>query len=654
MKRKHLWTILLTLFVCMLLPACGVNAAGKPSRYEVSHCLYLANQYWQKSHSSHGNYFWNRAVYHVGNMEAFAVTGNRTFSDFSCEWAGHNGWSGARGEWSNSYGETNVLFGDCQICFQVYYDLYQLEPSEYKLARALEVMNYQINTDYKGYVWWVDGLFMVMPVLSKLYRHTGDELYLKRMYEYWQYTDSVMYDSEECLYYRDRNYVYPKHQTDSGKKDFWARGDGWAIAALARVLHDIPEDHVHRKFYVSRLVNMAYALKRQQQADGYWTRSIMDPDYAPGCETSGAALMTYAIAWGMNNGLLPEDDFEQVVLKAWEYLSKTALQENGLVGYVQPIGSNASPGTTVSRNQTADFGVGAFLMAASEIYKMAEDDDGHPLSVLSVDVSANEILVEFSDTVEESSATALAGCVSSNDGEKRVVCSVEISGSCVRLIPAQVLDYGRYDILIDGIRSIHGGTMLNEYRQKVVLTVPLYPATNIKSVSAIGNQTGNTPENAVDNHLSSRWSQDGLRQWIQVELEAPVTLSAVDIAFYNGTVRNSYFDVQVSDDGWSFEDVLTGQQSSGQTNEMERYYMSGSPSARFVRIICNGNSQGGANWNSITELRAVGTQPADNIQARVQNVAGTDRMYNLSGIARVALRNDTGIYIHNNTKYLVK
>ena len=46
------------------------------------------------------------------------------------------------------------------------------------------------------------------------------------------------------------------------------------------------------------------------------------------------------------------------------------MQENGAVGYVQPIGERAIPGQVVDMNSTADFGVGAFLLAASEMYRL--------------------------------------------------------------------------------------------------------------------------------------------------------------------------------------------------------------------------------------------------------------------------------------------
>ena len=68
----------------------------------------------------------------------------------------------------------------------------------------------------------------------------------------------------------------------------------------------------------------------------------------------------------MNNGYLPKKEFAPTIEKAWKYLTKTALQKDGKVGYVQPIGERAIPGQKVDANSQANFGVGAFLLAASE------------------------------------------------------------------------------------------------------------------------------------------------------------------------------------------------------------------------------------------------------------------------------------------------
>jgi unsaturated rhamnogalacturonyl hydrolase len=177
-----------------------------------------------------------------------------------------------------------------------------------------------------------------------------------------------MYDAETGLYYRDAKYVYPQHKSVNGQKDFWARGDGWVLAGLAKVLQDLPATDLHRADYLSKYQKLAAAIKQAQQPEGYWTRSLLDPQHAPGPETSGTAFYTYGLLWGINHGVLNQKDYLPPVQKAWQYLTTTALQPDGTLGYVQPIGEKAIPGQVVDKNSTANFGVGAFLLAASEMY----------------------------------------------------------------------------------------------------------------------------------------------------------------------------------------------------------------------------------------------------------------------------------------------
>lgn len=334
-----------------------------------------ANQYWQTHNPVYGRAFWDNAAYHTGNMEVYFLTGNKQYLDYSLAWAEHNEWKGAKSDdklkWKYSYGESDeyVLFGDYQVCFQTYADLYNLFPNPEKIARARQVMEYQMSTNRKDYWWWADGLYMVMPVMTKLYRITQNPLYLEKLHEYWQYADSLMYDGEANLYYRDGKYIYPKHQTPSGKKDFWARGDGWVLAALAKVLKDLPLTNKYRNEYVIRFQEMASSIAACQQPEGYWTRSLLDPQFAPGPETSGTAFFTYGLLWGINNGYLDKENYLPVVEKAWKYLTTVALQPDGRLGYVQPIGEKAIAGQIVDAQSTANFGVGAFLLAACEMVR---------------------------------------------------------------------------------------------------------------------------------------------------------------------------------------------------------------------------------------------------------------------------------------------
>ncbi|MBN2764773.1 MAG: glycoside hydrolase family 88 protein [Paludibacteraceae bacterium] len=367
MKRSRLF------FLGLMFVTFIVNAA--PGKSEIVEIINKVNYHWQQSHPNPGRAFWDNAAYHTGNMEAYQLTQNEDFRAYSEKWAVQNKWMGAQGtdrsKWKYHYGESHdfVLFGDWQICFQTYIDLYHLAPDSMKIARAIEVMEYQMSTAKNDYWWWVDGLYMVMPVMTKLYKITGKEIYLEKLYEYYKFAEDLMLDPETGLYYRDAKYIYPKHKSANGKKDFWSRGNGWLFAGLAKIIPDLPKDYKHRDVFVSQYKRMAKALMAEQQKDGYWTRSLLDPAHAPGPETSGTAFFTYGYLWGLNNGYLKGCKYKKTAIKGWKYLTTVALQDDGRVGYVQPIGEKAIPGQIVDANSTANFGVGAFLLTAVEMHR---------------------------------------------------------------------------------------------------------------------------------------------------------------------------------------------------------------------------------------------------------------------------------------------
>ena len=332
------------------------------------------NDYWQAHNTPYCRGFWDNAAYFTGNMEAYKLTGKAAYYDYSDKWCRHNEWKGAKSNdkknWKYAtYGEGDdfVLFGDWQICFQTYIDMYNLVPADYKVARAKEVMSYECNHPDTHFWWWADALYMVMPVMTKMYLLTGDEMYLDKLYENYLWSDSLMWDKDEQLYYRDGKYIWPKVKTScDGGKSFWARGDGWVLAGLAKVLADMPQDYKHRDFFVKRFQQLAEGVARVQRPDGYWSRSMLCEGDAPGPETSGTAFFCYGMEWGVNHGYLDKNKFGPVIEKAWNYLWNKALQPDYSIGYVQPIGEKPDPTKTVNEKSQAPFGTGAWLLAACE------------------------------------------------------------------------------------------------------------------------------------------------------------------------------------------------------------------------------------------------------------------------------------------------
>ncbi len=211
---------------------------------------------------------------------------------------------------------------------------------------------------------WCDALFMGPPTWLRLYTATKDERYLDFALRNWWRTSDYLYDREEHLFYRDSTY-FPKREAN-GRKVFWSRGNGWVIAGLARVLERLPATHADRPRLEQQFREMAGKILACQQPDGLWRASLLDPASYPLPETSGSGFYTFALTWGVNQGLLDRASFEPAVRRAWSALV-ACVDESGKLTHVQPIGADPKKFDVSS---TEVYGVGAFLLAGSEICRL--------------------------------------------------------------------------------------------------------------------------------------------------------------------------------------------------------------------------------------------------------------------------------------------
>jgi unsaturated rhamnogalacturonyl hydrolase len=208
---------------------------------------------------------------------------------------------------------------------------------------------------------WCDALFMAPPTMALLSKATGDPRYAAKMAELWWKTSDYLYDPSEQLYFRDSRYFEPREA--NGKKVFWSRGNGWVLAGLARVLMHLPANFEGRAKLEKQFKEMASRIAKLQTPDGTWHASLLDPESFPNEETSGTAFFVYSMAWGVNSGLLPRDEFESSITKGFGALCK-AVDLNGRLGWVQPIGQDPKK---VKNSDTDAYGVGGFLLAAGEM-----------------------------------------------------------------------------------------------------------------------------------------------------------------------------------------------------------------------------------------------------------------------------------------------
>jgi F5/8 type C domain/FG-GAP repeat len=144
----------------------------------------------------------------------------------------------------------------------------------------------------------------------------------------------------------------------------------------------------------------------------------------------------------------------------------------------------------------------------------------------------------------------------------------------------------------------------------------------IASVTASGND-GNVPENVLDIDLNTRWSSQGIGQFITTDLGSTKKICSVDIAWFRGNERQYHFVISTSTDGTTFTNVL-GRDSTGTTLNSEKYNIPPT-NARYVRIIVNGNTAN--NWASITEVDVFG-------RSSTQIISGTGAVNVIYGSSR--------------------
>jgi rhamnogalacturonyl hydrolase YesR len=260
---------------------------------------------------------------------------------------------------------------DDQSVGQTYLELYLLKkdpammkPTQAELDALLPEPHVSKKPGKAVIWWWCDALFMAPPVWSRMYAATGDKKYIGYLDGEWAKTSDLLYDKQEHLYARDADYL---NKTEAnGKKMFWSRGNGWVMGGIARTLDYLPKDDPARVKYVTQLKEMAARVASLQGKDGLWRAGMLDQENYAEPEVSGSALFTYALAWGINQGVLDGKVYRPVVAKAWAGMLKHVYAD-GRLGCIQQTGAEPAP---FKLTASYTYGVGAFLLAGSEIRRM--------------------------------------------------------------------------------------------------------------------------------------------------------------------------------------------------------------------------------------------------------------------------------------------
>lgn len=355
------------------IPAVNVTATDNWNQQSV---LSVARKVadWQIREFPNNNYAvkepkgWIAGALYMGMNDWAELSGDAQYTDWLRKVFNRQNWQVA----------DRMYHADDVCVAQTYIDMYNTYKEERMLKPTLARIDWVVNNPSNGSMdldygkagtierWsWCDALFMAPGVYTRLYTLTGNRKYMHFADAEFKATYNHLYDKEENLFYRDSRYIGQKEAND--KKVFWGRGNGWVIGGLAEILKTLPaDDNEFRPFYLDLYKAFAQRLAGLQGKDGYWHASLLDPDSYPSPETSATGFIVYGLAYGINQGYLPADQYLPVVKKGWEALV-AAVETDGKLGWVQPVGADPKK---VTRDMTELYGTGAFLMAACEIHKL--------------------------------------------------------------------------------------------------------------------------------------------------------------------------------------------------------------------------------------------------------------------------------------------
>lgn len=375
--KVFVFTLLIT-----VIGTFSLNAQELPEKDDVLDKMILANKYFMETFPDVGktlvtdrerpSNIWTRGVYYEGLMALHTIYPREEYYTFALDWSEFHNWGMRNGNTTRN--------ADDQCCGQTYIDLYNIEPRPERLKNIKICMDMHVNTPQNDDWWWIDALQMAMPVFAKLGVLYEDDRYFEKMYDMYMYTktqhgENGLYNPEDGLWWRDADYD-PPYKEPNGEDCYWSRGNGWVYAALVKVLEIMPEDAPHRDEYLKTFKEMSKALVKVQREDGFWNVSLHDPTNYGGKETSGTALFAYGMAWAINNDLLDRKTYLPIVIKAWNAMVNESLHKNGFLGYLQGTGKDPSAGQPVTYKSVPDFedyGLGCFLLAGTEIYKLKKD-----------------------------------------------------------------------------------------------------------------------------------------------------------------------------------------------------------------------------------------------------------------------------------------
>jgi unsaturated rhamnogalacturonyl hydrolase len=249
---------------------------------------------------------------------------------------------------------------------------------------------------------WDDTIYMISMFLLEMYRYTGDEKYVGELLNQLRIHKEKLADKKWGLWvhgYDDDQEDYNDKCSQAGwarmtlqrkSIEFWGRGNGWVVMAIADALNTVPAKSSYFKSFAKELKEITRNLPAlQDKKTGLWYQLPIYPnDPANFMESSCTAMFAYGITIGIQKMVLNKKTYLPVIEKAYTGLRQNATKQDGK--YLIP--TKVCEGTCVGdkayyfgrkTKEGVNYAIGAYIMFELEynqlMKRLTSSGKMHPL-----------------------------------------------------------------------------------------------------------------------------------------------------------------------------------------------------------------------------------------------------------------------------------
>lgn len=239
---------------------------------------------------------------------------------------------------------------------------------------------------------WLDGLYMAQPFYMAYETKFNQKKNYKDIIEQFENVRKYLYNDDKKLYYHGYDEARVQLWADKAtglSSNFWLRAIGWYLMALIDTMDEMSEEVFEQYKFLEHIFKEGIkGILQYQDKDSKLFYQVIDKvninnNYL---ETSGSAMVAYAIIKGCRLGALLKDKYQQIGEDIINSLIQNKLIEKNGILTLTDICSVAGLGPGNTRDGSTEYylsepivsdeskGVGAFMMAYAQLLLLLEEE----------------------------------------------------------------------------------------------------------------------------------------------------------------------------------------------------------------------------------------------------------------------------------------